>query len=59
MSRVQTQGENNVEFVMIRLLLLNKKIVSEPSSMLPKTMCINGYSNILFLLIIDCERYSL
>ena len=36
------------KFAMVRLLLLNDKNVSEPSSMLAKTMCINSYSNTPF-----------
>ena len=52
MSRIQTRGQNNEQFAMVRLLLLNDKNVSEPSSMLAKTMCINSYSNMPFLLVI-------
>ena len=48
MSRIQTRGQNNEQFAMVRLLLLNDKNVSEPSSMLAKTMCINSYSNMPF-----------
>ena len=47
MSRVQTRGQNNAEFPIFRLLLL-KKNVPEPSSMLAKTMRINSYSNMPF-----------
>ena len=47
MSSVQTRGQNNEEFAMVRILLLNKKKNgSEPFSMLrfvAKTMRINGY----------------
>ena len=45
MSRVQTQGQNNVELAMVRLVLLNKKNVSKPCSKLAKIRCINSYSN--------------
>ena len=51
MSTVQTQGQNNEEFAMVRILLLNKKNGSEPSSMLrflAKTMRINGYKRRLW-----------